>query len=307
MLLGTHFIAHWYVLLLMTTASNAFSSPPQQRSTLTPRLTKAVADGLLVQPLPNLYILGTVHIGSESAIEAEELIELLKPDTVIVEASPSRQQVLEQRKNTDTLHKHPVKPKTTDPVSAILSWPAFADRGWSAGGFMGFVFASAILWPSFVKRSLSGNEEETELPRRDEFAATVQAAINLKDVIIVAADSELDELILDFSQTMSIGDWLQFGYREGIETNLGLRPKDPTRRRVNESIADWAKRRRTIETARASKIHGKEISSSFSNAVVDRRDTRFAQACLDALGKDAQQTIVCVVGLVHVDGICARL
>ena len=304
------FIVHYGLV----SSNNAFS---RQESTLTPRLKEAVAGGLLVQPKPNLYILGTVHIGSESAFEAEELIAVVRPDTVIVEVAPSRLQVLQQqaaarndsRRKANKEEKRPAEEKRTktDPISAIFSWPAFAERGWSAGGFMGFVFASAVLWPSFVKRSFTVNEEETELPRRDEFAAAIQAAIAIKTAIIVAADSELDELILDCAQAMSIGDWIQFGYRDAIETTLGLRPKDPIRRQTGESLQEWATRRRTIDTARASKAHGEEVSSSFSRVVVDRRDSRFANACLEALEADPQQTIVCVVGLVHVDGICASL
>lgn len=287
---------------LLIVTSNAFSH------TLTPRLRQAAASGLLVEPKPNLYVLGTVHIGSESALEAEELIKAVKPNTVILEAPPSRLQTLREKAARHNGNLPKEKQPKTDPVSAILSWPAFASRGWSAGGFLGFVFVSAVLWPGFVKRSLTTSEEEMALPRRDEFAAAIAAAISLQDEpTIIAADAELDELILDCSKAMSIGDWIQFGYREGLETPLGLRPKDPIRRRSHETLEQWAKRRRMVDTARASKKHGEEVSSSFSIVLVNRRDARFANACLDALELHPQQIIVCIVGLVHVEGVCASL
>ena len=283
-------------------ASNGYSH------TLTPRLQQAAASGLLVEPKPNLYVLGTVHIGSESALEVEELIEVVKPDTVIIEVAPSRLQSLRQKAVRNNDNSPEEKQPKTDPISAILSWPAFASRGWSAGGFLGFVFVSAVLWPGFVKRSLTASEEEIALPRRDEFAAAIEAAISLYDEpTIIAADAELDELILGCSKAMSIGDWIQFGYREGVETPLGLRPKDPIRRISSETLEEWAKRRRLVDTARASKKHGEEVSPSFSSVLVNQRDARFASACLDSLELQPQQTIVCIVGLVHVEGICANL
>lgn len=278
--------------------------------TWTPRLKRAVTSGLLVQPKPNIYVLGTVHIGSESAVEAEELIRVVQPDTVIVEVAPSRLSAL-QRRLLEARNQTPLQEKQqpkTDTIAALLSWPDFAARGWSAGGLPGLVFVTVILWPGFVRRSWTVREEETELPRRDEFAATVEAALSLEaSPTIVGADVELDEWILECSQALSLGDWIHLAYREGFQIPLGLRPRDPIRRKKGESIREWATRRRRVETARASKRHGEAISSSLSCVIVDRRDARLANACREVLEEKPHHTIVCIVGLVHVEGICARL
>ena len=37
----------------------------------------------------DVWILGTVHLGSDSACEAEQLIEAVKPDVVVLEMAPS--------------------------------------------------------------------------------------------------------------------------------------------------------------------------------------------------------------------------
>ena len=65
-----------------------------------------MAEGLLVQPLPrqqpNLYVLGTVHIGAESAQEATLLIETVRPQIVVLEVAPSRVEIIRRRNNNNS-------------------------------------------------------------------------------------------------------------------------------------------------------------------------------------------------------------
>lgn len=262
---------------------------------------KILSSPLLFHPLPNLYILGTVHIGSESAEEAEALIEHVGPDTVIVEVGPSRLERLQKRKQTSgqqassesnnattsmssnvsspmTMTTETEKQQQTSFSQAILSLPAFIDRGLSAGGLPGLLFALVILWPSLVKRSLTTHEEKDSLPRRDEFAAAIDATPDKSK--IVAADWELDELIVKMATALSPIGWIQLG-ANSASIAVGLRPVDPIRRLRGESIADWAKRRRLPETSRKSKQHGEAVSPQLHQVLVHERDEQFARLCLE--------------------------
>ena len=67
-------------------SSSRLSSSSQKNRTVENLISK----GLLARPHPNLYVLGTVHIGSKSAKEAKELIEAVRPKHVVVEVSPTR-------------------------------------------------------------------------------------------------------------------------------------------------------------------------------------------------------------------------
>ena len=82
--------------------------------------------------------------------------------------------------------------------------------------------------------------------------------------------------------------------------------------RSGESVVDWEMRRRDIATARASRLHGEELSAGLNKALVDGRDERFAQYCKKVIELSEDMTgfgdaIVCIVGLVHVDGVARRL
>ena len=291
---------------------------------------KILSSPLLFQPLPNLYILGTVHIGSESAEEAEALIEHVGPDTVIVEMASSRLERLQKRKQTSgqqassesnknattMMSSNDSTPMTTTTEQqqqtslsqAILSLPAFIDRGLSAGGLPGLLFALIILWPSLVKRSLTIDEEKDSLPRRDEFAAAIDATP--EKTKIVAADWELDELIVKMATALSSSPtgWIQLA-ANSASIAVELRPADPIRRSHGESITDWAKRRRLPETSRKSKQHGETMSPQLHQVLVHERDDRFARLCLEEATGDENEnkTVVCIVGLVHVDGIIERV
>lgn len=253
-------------------------------------------------------MLGTVHIGSDSAEEVKELILTLKPDTVIVEVAPSRLKRL--CGSDDPTDRSPVKNAEQQPTTAqtISLLPALAERGWSAGGLTGLVFTVAIMWPSMVKRSLSTQQEEISLPRSDEFAAAVEAA-NQVGAEIVAADWELDELVLAVSQSMSPLAWMQL-FLVGVAQFLKMRPSDPIRRQPGETLAKWSERRRNRETARSSKMHCESVFPVLNSVLVQQRDERFVTACQEAMRDhtgDTKRKVVCVVGLVHLDGIVDML
>eukprot|EP00550_Attheya_septentrionalis_P009009 CAMPEP_0198280248 /NCGR_PEP_ID=MMETSP1449-20131203/359_1 /TAXON_ID=420275 /ORGANISM="Attheya septentrionalis, Strain CCMP2084" /LENGTH=314 /DNA_ID=CAMNT_0043975547 /DNA_START=176 /DNA_END=1120 /DNA_ORIENTATION=- len=304
------------------------------------RLDQAIAKGLLVQPRPDVYILGTVHIGSESAEEAEALIQAVQPQTVVVEVPPSRMDRI-RRANTNISNlqqqqqqqqqQSPTPKQIGGPMAAAGSLPGLAAEGWSKGGWSGLVFATVIIGSSLMKRSLTANEEMGSLPRRNEFSAAIAAA----DAIgarVVPADLEVDELIQEVAQACSSPfSWLQLAYQVAVQT-MCLVPMDPIRRLPDETIVDWAERRRDIRTARASRHHGEMTAPEMSRVLVNDRDAQFAALCSSAVNKnktnnnasnsnstktkssirkyqynDSSEVVVCIIGLVHLDGVVERL
>ena len=131
------------------------------------------------------------------------------------------------------------------------------------------------------------------------------------DASVIPCDVELEELIGNTVRSLSLLGWMSLAMNVAAET-IGLRDVDPIRRRRGETIIDWAMRRRDIATARASRIHGQKLSEGLNKALVDDRDDRFARYCEKVIelseGMDvAGDAIVCVVGLVHIDGVARRL
>eukprot|EP00578_Thalassiosira_sp_NH16_P010911 CAMPEP_0181124506 /NCGR_PEP_ID=MMETSP1071-20121207/26519_1 /TAXON_ID=35127 /ORGANISM="Thalassiosira sp., Strain NH16" /LENGTH=343 /DNA_ID=CAMNT_0023209819 /DNA_START=144 /DNA_END=1175 /DNA_ORIENTATION=- len=303
---------------------------------LPPHLQKAVARGLLVQPhgRPDVFVLGTVHVGSESAEEASLLIETVRPSTVVVEVAPSRLPLIRKRnKENESNNKRKAVaaatigetdlPQSRDYAArrassstvqfqtALRSLPALAQKGWTTGGVGGLIFSIAILWGSLLKRSLTAAEESDALPRTDEFAAAIAAADEIGSTV-VPADMEIDELIGSIARSMTApADWISLGKNVVMES-LGAREADPIRRRRDESLLGWAERRRDVATSRASRAHGEAMAPCISRVLVDERDGMFAESCVGALrsrggGDRTGDVIVCVVGLVHVDGVVERL
>eukprot|EP00978_Attheya_sp_CCMP212_P023420 scaffold71683_cov61-Attheya_sp.AAC.2 len=324
------------VCFLAATATNhMLVSSAMMTVPLPARLDQAIAKGLLVQPRPDVYILGTVHIGSESAEEAEALIQAVQPRTVVVEVPPSRMDRI-RRANTNLSNQQqqqqqqsPTPKQIGGPMAAAGSLPGLAAEGWSKGGWSGLVFATVIIGSSLMKRSLTANEEMGSLPRRSEFSAAIAAA----DAIgarVVPADLEVDELIQEVAQACSSPvSWLQLAYQVAAQT-MGLVPVDPIRRLPGETIVDWAERRRDIRTARASRHHGEMTAPEMSRVLVNDRDTQFAALCSSAVNKnktnnntsktnstksslrkyeynDSSEVVVCIIGLVHLDGVVERL
>lgn len=287
------------------------------------QLEPMFAQGLLANPLPNLYVLGTVHIGSRSADEAQTLIEAVKPSCVIIEIPPSRlerirkkvaarkKKDLEEFVNTrsslsfgeETKEEKKLKEKTSF-VNAILMLPVFASEGYTKGGVSGLLFSTIIVWSSLVKRSLTTNEEVVSLPRKNEFESAVTTADNI-GADIICADLEFEDLIDSVGKSMSSPlTWMKLGFNVFCES-IGIRSSDPIRRRRGESIEDWEIRRRDIETARASRIHGEQTNPELSKVLVQCRDAKFARLCMERLEDNIQmnETTVCIVGLVHLDGV----
>jgi len=300
-------------------------TPTPPAMTLPPRLRRTASEGLLVRPRPDIYVLGTVHIGSESAEEASELIEHLRPRAVVLEVAPSRvgriRREVEDRRsrsvdNDDDDDDDSKTMKSSSsllgPIGVLRSLPALAERGWSTGGLSGLLFATIIVWSSLLKRSTTKGEEEQTLPRRDEFAAAIEAA-DAVGASVVAADWEFEELLGAMAQSVSPWGWASLGLAASSEA-LGLREADPLQRRKGETVMEWAARRRDTRTANASKQHGETLSPEFSSVLVDMRDARFAESCLKSMEPDADDrtgnghgATVCVVGLVHLDGVVKRL
>ena len=269
-----------------------------------------------------MYLLGTVHIGSESAEEARLLIDTVKPKAVVVEVATSRVATIRRRNeaakkardnesNNDEVESLSTpRSKSNDPGVLLKSLPALAEKGWSTGGIAGLLFATTIIWGSLLKRSFTAQEETDTLPRADEFAAAIEAADTV-GASVIPCDVELEELIGTVVRSLSFVGWMSLALNVAAET-IGLREVDPIRRRRGESVVDWAMRRRDIATARASRTHGEELSAGLNKALVDDRDERFARYCKKVieLSEDMAgvgDAIVCVVGLVHVDGVAKRL
>ena len=304
--------------------SSAFSSTTASQNAqlvLPPKLQAAADKGLLIRPLPNVYLLGTVHIGSESAEEARLLIDTVKPKAVVAEVAPSRVATIRRRNeatkkarddesNNDDAESLTTPNKSNNPGVLLKSLPALAEKGWSTGGIAGLLFATTIIWGSLLKRSFTAQEETDTLPRADEFAAAIEAADAI-GASVIRCDVELEELIGNVVRSLSPLGWMSLALNVAAET-IGLPEVDPIRRRRGESVVDWAMRRRDIATARASRLHGEKLSAGLNKALVDDRDERFARYCKKVIELSEDMTgvgdaIVCVVGLVHVDGVAKRL
>lgn len=231
---------HHYSTVLTTILLLSLSSFSSQGVTLSsPRLLECIQKELLIRPSENLYVLGTVHIGAESALDAEELIRVVQPSKVVVEISPSRLKRLQRQYETtsDPMIEASRAP-TVKPLQACLMLPAFIQRGWSAGKIKGMLVAVIFMWPSVLKISLTSKEEEDSLPRRDEFAAAVYAAID-SNATIIPAEIELEDLILQFAKSVSpVTGWMKLAYRAGVETSLGIRPYVDDKNHFNNGLKD---------------------------------------------------------------------
>ncbi len=275
-------------------------------------LESMIQEGLLVQPRENLYVLGTVHIGSKSAHEAELLIETVKPANVVVEIPPSRLIRIQKKasqirkkeaeQSNDGINTSPTTEggslKEAGLLSTIGMFPALASEGYAKGGLSGMLFSTIIVWGSLLKRSTTVGEEADSLPRRNEFEAAVIASENV-GANVIPADLEFEDLIQTVATSMTPLSWANLGFTVFCES-IGLRESDPVRRGKGESMVEWELRRRNVETARASRAHGEISNPELSDVLVNVRDAEFAQICMDFL--DGGPT-VCVVGLVHLDGI----
>ena len=323
------FVVGTLLLMLLSSllhSSDAFSSttpsPNAQLAVLPPKLQAAADKGLLIQPLPSVYLLGTVHIGSESAEEARLLIEAVEPKALVVEVAPSRVETIRRRNeaakkarndesNGNEVETLRAPNQRNDPGVLLKSLPALAEKGWSTGGIAGLLFAITIVWGSLLKRSFTAQEETDTLPRADEFAAAIEAA-DAVGASVIPCDVELEELIGNVVRSLSLVGWISLALNVAAET-MGLREIDPIRRRRGETVVEWATRRRDIATARASRIHGEELSKGLNKALVDDRDERFARYCMKVIElsedmmNETDDVIVCVVGLVHIDGVAKRL
>jgi hypothetical protein len=294
------------MIILLAAATTLAMTLPQTT------LQHSIGEGLLGMPaqVPNLSILGTVHLGSESAKEAVTLIERVRPTIVVLEVAPSRlerlrlQQQKKEAKDSTTA--------TAPPIDLGAAFFALADRGWQSGGFNGFLFATVVIWSGLKKRTKTVDDEIRNLPRTDEFAAALAAADSI-GAQVVAADLELDELIQLAARLLTPLDWIKLG-KVALSETFGLSSPDPVQRRKNETIHEWALRRRDIATARASRSYGEETNPGFARLLVDERDALFSECCRNACDTllassgdgGGGGSVVCVVGLVHLDGIMER-
>lgn len=296
------------------------SSPSSQQ------LDEMFSKGLLARPRSNLYVLGTVHIGSKSSADVQLLIDTVKPTNVIVEVSPSRLIRIQQRqvkiirksnKNNNINNDNSISmmgseepnmigyqpSKPIDLIGAILCLPALASEGYAKGGISGFIFSTTIVWSSLVKRSITTDEENKVLPRTDEFEAAIMAAKTIR-ASVTPADIEFEELIKSVAKSMTPLKWINLGINV-LSVSIGFQPADPVRRGKGESIVDWESRRRDVNTARASRIHGEKYFPEITQVIVQHRDIEFARLCVESDRRG--ETTVCVVGLVHLDGILDKI
>ena len=284
---------------------------------LPPLLEAARQQGLLVVvQQPRIFVLGTVHLGAASADEATLLIKTVKPQTVVLEVAPSRVETMRRRNNANIQRSNENPSSSTksnassannNPLVLLQALPALAEKGWSTGGIAGLVFVTTVVWTSLVKRSFTADEEADVLPRVDEFAAALAAADSV-GANVVAADVELEALIGAAAQSLSTADWFQLAKSVVGETLEA--PCDPVRRRPGETMIQWFDRRRNIDTARASRRHGEQRCATLARVLVDDRDERLANACRQAMQQQQtskDEVVVCVVGLVHLDGVVQRL
>ena len=304
------FVLLYSVHLICTCESFSTPSGGETFLTVPNDLEYLASTGMLVRPHQNLYVLGTVHIGSKSAQDAELLINTIKPSSVVVEVPPSRLKRIQQKFYSENPQKKIIENnhiKQMDLIGAIGALPSLASAGFQKGGISGLCFSTVIVWSSLLKRSMTSNEEIKELPRRNEFEAAIYATERL-GAKIIPADAEFDDLIQSVANSMDLIQWIQLGVAITGEF-IGLLPTDPIRREKGEAIDDWEIRRRDINVARASRKHGDTMAPQLSKVLVEQRDKEFARICLNQLdiNREGTETVVCLIGLVHVDGVVSSL
>eukprot|EP00551_Chaetoceros_affinis_P012769 CAMPEP_0203668306 /NCGR_PEP_ID=MMETSP0090-20130426/4968_1 /ASSEMBLY_ACC=CAM_ASM_001088 /TAXON_ID=426623 /ORGANISM="Chaetoceros affinis, Strain CCMP159" /LENGTH=308 /DNA_ID=CAMNT_0050532705 /DNA_START=99 /DNA_END=1021 /DNA_ORIENTATION=+ len=306
--------------MTMAMVMNAPMIPVQQQ-----QLQDMYSRGLLSRPRPNLYVLGTVHIGSKSARDAQLLIETVQPSTVVLEVPPSRltrillreeeqngggggggggvvrrrkmtEKESEEERENDTMEGQSSSgPKQKTDMAmmmkAIQMLPALASEGLTKGGLSGLLFSTIIVWPSLVKRSTTSQEEGQSLPRLNEFEAAIFAARDV-GATIIPADMEFEDLIQNVARSMNeknpLREWTALGISI-LSESIGLRQGDPVRRRPGESMIEWENRRRNINTARASRNHGESSIPKVSRVLVEERDAEFARICMDILDDEEEE------------------
>ena len=292
----------------LAAAALAFQFQQPLLQQLPRKLDEAIERGLLVEfklPKHNLYILGTVHIGNESANEAALLIDAVRPSTVIVELSPSRlEKIVRTRRQvkSDGISKkadldRKRRSSTTSPSTTTILFdtiPQLAMKGWEYGGLGGMLFSAGMIGGTLLKQawtmnddSSSDDDDDSIRRRDDEFEASIIAADTI-NATIIPADYEFDELIKEVSKAMTPFSWLRVGIITLLE-QIGLYPKDPIVRQRDETFHEWENRRRNIATARSSRIHGEKSCVELSRVLVDARDDRFAKCCIEALTMQQQQ------------------
>lgn len=261
------------------------------------RMVALESQGLFHRPCENLYILGTIHIGSTSAEDAEFVIGALQPSTVIVELPPSR---LSKNKGLVEGSEKEAAPMDMGQVWGVL--PAMVDAGLSMNELSGMIVMVGILWASLLRQSMSSTfHEAKQLPRRNEFHAAINTAESI-GATVVPADWELEELVERLSFVMTLSAWLRLVSSASLQA-LGLQDTDPLNRERDESMHQWEMRRRRLETSQASRRHGARTAPEIHQVLVSERDEHFAQLCRDALEKDGEGPVLCVVGLVHAIGL----
>jgi len=228
------------ILLLAAAPRCAFSLCMPVNS---PRLDEATRSGLLVvvpaQPgRRKVLLLGTVHLGDASALDCTDLIQSWRPDTVVLELSPMRLSSIRSRP-ANAAPSTPTPPSVTSTINLVVS---LARIGWAAGGITGLGVAC------IMAREALQRQDERELPRVDAFAAAVAAADSVGSRI-VAADLELPDLIQLLCLSMGPLSFLQL-----IVAELsGEAARDPIKRghfKKEETLSDWAERRRDVSLAR---------------------------------------------------------
>jgi len=325
------FLCNSWLLIFFSLAPTGFSLSTTPSSSY--ELKALVSKGLLVQPLPNLYVLGTIHIGSKSANDVKLVLDTVQPATVIVELPPSRlpaiavksQHIIQQysAENDDSKQQVASTSSKTSLIQAIATLPSMAGAGLSFAGIPGMMVTVGLLWSSLVKQiwSLKKNSQQGNdtLQRRNEFEAAVAVANVLVGATVVAADWELEELVQRLALSLTALDWIQLMWGGLVLEPLGIQPKDPLQCKPDESAVEWEERRRDISTARASLHHAQTYTpAGVDQVLVHQRNQHFAELCLKemcaqeetvkegegSIDSSQLQPTVCIVGLAHVDGVC---
>ena len=214
-------------------------------------LSDAAARGLLITVPPaacarrEVVLLGAVHLGNASAHDIRELISRTHPATAVLELSPSRLDAIRARlQRSSFADAAPFPPQSPGAWTLMLS---LLRLGWAAGG-LGGVGVACVMAREVLERERTREEEERDLPKEDAFAAAVAAA-DAVGAEIIAADLELHEIINAICRNMDPISWTRL-----LAAELrGESARDPIKRghfNTDETLSDWADRRRNISLAR---------------------------------------------------------
>jgi len=238
----------------------------------------------LRHPLRNtdLYLIGTSHISAQSVEDVRNVIQRVKPDTVLVELCEKRyekmfsikNEVIPYQENFNQFIENLFPPFVRNILKGFQS-------GFSSGGILGGVIATLY---SYL-RSIG-------ITPGLEFKTAIEEGKKRNSKIILG-DQDQEYTMKRIKEATKNTNWKQF---------FGTEPPIDIPRNIN--FRDLKTADTLLDRKRVSNITKwlKENAPELAKAILTERDEHMARE-LDKCSKEGAQVVVAVVGMAHMDGI----